>query len=189
MIWCNRDTRGRFLMLSAIIATHESERALVPTLAALVPGAVSGLVTEVLVADAGSRDATREVADVAGARFMSSSDPLGIRLKAAAASTRSPWLLFLRAGTVPEPAWLTAIERFIDEASPKPRAAAFRAQPTGGLRMFLRLMRPHPDQGLLIARPHYDAIGGHRAAKKAELDLMLRAGRIVLLPARAAAPR
>ena len=90
MIWCNRETRGRFLMLSAIIATHESERALVPTLAALVPGAVSGLVTEVLVADAGSRDATREVADVAGARFMSSSDPLGIRLKAAAASTRSP---------------------------------------------------------------------------------------------------
>jgi hypothetical protein len=189
MIWCNRDTRGRFLMLSAIIATHESERALVPTLAALVPGAVSGLVTEVLVTDADSRDATREVADVAGARFMSSSDPLGIRLKAAAASTRSPWLLFLRAGTVPEPAWLTAIERFIDEASPKPRAAAFRAQPTGGLRMFLRLMRPHPDQGLLIARPHYDAIGGHRAAKKTELDLMLRAGRIVLLPARAAAPR
>jgi hypothetical protein len=55
--------------------------------------------------------------------------------------------------------------------------------------MFLRLMRPRPDQGLLIARPHYDAIGGHRTAKKAELDLMRRAGRIVLLPARAAAPR
>ena len=29
-------------MLSAIIATHESERALVRTLAALVPGAMAG---------------------------------------------------------------------------------------------------------------------------------------------------
>ena len=40
-------------MLSAIIATHESERALVPTLAALVPGAISGFVTEVVAADGG----------------------------------------------------------------------------------------------------------------------------------------
>ena len=59
-------------MLSAIIATHESERALVPTLAALVPGAIAGLVSEVVVADAGSRDATAEVADVAGCRFIAS---------------------------------------------------------------------------------------------------------------------
>ena len=53
-------------MLSVIIATHESERALVPTLAALVPGAAAGLLAEVVVADAGSRDATAEVADIAG---------------------------------------------------------------------------------------------------------------------------
>ena len=64
-------------MLSAIISTHESERALVPTLAALVPGATAGLLGEVIVADAGSRDATAEVADIAGCRFMASSEPLG----------------------------------------------------------------------------------------------------------------
>ncbi len=50
-------------MLSVIVATHESERALVPTLAALVPGATAGLLGEVVVADAGSRDATAEVAE------------------------------------------------------------------------------------------------------------------------------
>ena len=87
-------------MLSAIIATSESERSLVPTLAALVPGAATGLIAEVVVADAGSRDATAEVADIAGCRFMASADPIGTRLRAAAASTRSPWLMFLRAGTV-----------------------------------------------------------------------------------------
>jgi hypothetical protein len=176
-------------MLSAIIATHESERALVPTLAALVPGAIAGLVTDVVVADGSSRDATREVADLAGCRFLSSPGALGERLKAAAHSTRTPWLLFLRAGTVPEPSWLTAVERYLDETRRKPRAAAFRAQTAGGLRVFLRLMRPRPDQGLLIARAHYDALGGHRAGAKADIDLMRRAGRIALLPARAAPPQ
>jgi len=95
-------------MLSVIIATLESERALVQTLAALVPGATAGLLGEVIVADAGSKDATAEVADIAGCRFVSSTDVLGARLKAAAVSTRTPWLMFLRAGTVPEPGWLTA---------------------------------------------------------------------------------
>ncbi len=57
-------------MISVVIATHESERLLVPTLAALVPGALAGVVREVIVADAGSRDDTAKVADVAGCRFM-----------------------------------------------------------------------------------------------------------------------
>ena len=48
-------------MFSIIIATHDSERALVPTLAALVPGATAGIVREVIVADGNSRDQTEEV--------------------------------------------------------------------------------------------------------------------------------
>ena len=66
-------------MLSAIIATHESEHALVPTLAALVPGVTAGLLGDVVITDAGSNDATADVAEVAGCRFMASSDPLGAR--------------------------------------------------------------------------------------------------------------
>ncbi|MEA2873185.1 MAG: hypothetical protein QOH67_3161, partial [Hyphomicrobiales bacterium] len=45
-------------MFSVIVATYDSERALVPTLAALVPGATAGIVREVIVADGGSRDET-----------------------------------------------------------------------------------------------------------------------------------
>ena len=113
-------------MLSAIIATDESERTLVPTLAALVSGATAGLLGEVIVADAGSRDATAEVADIAGCRFISSTEPLGARLKAAAASTRTPWLLFLRAGCVPEPGWVAAADSFMEAAD---RSTARRAPP------------------------------------------------------------
>src|SRR6202142_570132 len=102
------------VMLSAIIATHQSEPALGPTLAALVPGATAGLLGEVIVADAGSTDATAAVADIAGCRFMASGEPLGARLRAAAASTRAPWLMFLRGGCVPGPDWVEAAERFIE---------------------------------------------------------------------------
>lgn len=177
-------------MLSAIISAHESERALVPTLAALVPGATAGLLGEVVVTDAGSRDATAEVADIAGCRFMASSEPLGARLKAAAASTRTPWLMFLRAGCVPEPGWVEAAERFI-EATDRldgDRAAVFR--PPGvadllrpGLAELIALVRvtlgggARAEQGLLIARRHYESIGGHPDGADAEAALLRRIGR------------
>ena len=177
-------------MLSAIIATHESERALVPTLAALVPGATAGLLGEVIVADAGSKDATAEVADIAGCRFMASGEPLGARLRAAAASTRAPWLMFLRAGCVPGLDWVEAAEHFIEaiDRLDSARAAVFR--PPGvadllrpGLAELIALLRvtlgggPRPEQGLLIARRHYDALGGHPDGADAEAAMLRRIGR------------
>ena len=185
-------------MLSAIIATHESERMLVPTLSALVPAVAAGLLGEVVVADAGSRDATAEVAEIAGCRFISSSEPLGVRLKSAALQTRAPWLLFLRAGMVPEPGWIAAAERFMQAAdmADKPRAAVFR--PPGvadlmrpGLREILALLRvtlggaPRPEQGLLISRRFYETLGGHSGADDAEAALLRKLGRrrIVMLAA------
>jgi glycosyltransferase involved in cell wall biosynthesis len=57
-------------MLSVVIPTHDSGYLLLPTLAALVAGAAAGLVREVIVADAGSQDATAEIADAAGCRLL-----------------------------------------------------------------------------------------------------------------------
>ena len=48
-------------MISVVIPTHESERALAHTLAALVPGALDGVLREVIVADGGSKDGTAKV--------------------------------------------------------------------------------------------------------------------------------
>lgn len=188
-------------MLSVIIAAYESERALVPTLAALVPGVTGGLLGEVIVADAGSRDATAEVAEIAGCRFMASTAPLGTRLKAAAESTRTPWLLFLRAGIVPEPGWVAAAERFMHAADllgNEARAGVFR--PPGvadllrpGLAELIDLMRvvlgggARPEQGLLIARHHYDSVGGHPKSDDAEATMLRRIGRrrLAMLPTNA----
>jgi len=178
-------------MLSVIIATHESERTLVPTLAALVAGATAGLLGEVIVADAGSRDATAEIADIAGCRIISSNAPLGTRLKAAVGSTRTPWLLFLRAGTVPELGWIAAADHFMqatDTLEDTMRAAVFRPPAAAdllrpGLSEVIALLRvalgggPKPEQGLLIARRFYDAIGGHPEHADAEAALLRRLGR------------
>ena len=192
-------------MLSVIIDTHESERALVRTLAALVPGATAGLIAEVVVADAGASDDTEEIADIAGCRFMRSNEPQGVRLKAAAETTRTPWLMFLRAGCVPEPGWIAASERFMqmnDLAEGAGRAAVFRppgvADPLrpglGELFNMLRLAcggRPGPEQGLLIAKRLYLALGGHPEGAEADAALLRKLGRrrIAMLPAVASATR
>ena len=178
-------------MLSAIISTQNSERSLVPTLSALVPAAAAGLLAEVVIADAGSRDATAEVADIAGCRFISSTEPLGVRLKAAAATMRSPWVMFLRAGAVPQPGWIEAADHFIQTTGlleDAGRAAVFRlpgrTDPCAqGFAELLALLRaalgggPRPEQGLLIARRLYDAIGGHSAGDDAETAILRRLGR------------
>ena len=190
---------GDSSMLSAIISTQNSERSLVPTLSALVPAAAAGLLAEVVIADAGSRDATADVADIAGCRFTSSTEALGIRLKAAAATVRSPWVMFLRAGAVPQPGWIEAADHFIQTTGlleDAGRAAIFRlpgltnaVRP--GFAELLAVVRaaiargPRPEQGLLIARRLYDAIGGHSPGDDAEAAILRRLGRqrLVVLPA------
>lgn len=173
-------------MLSVIIATLDSERALVRTLAALVPGATAGLVSEVIVADGGSRDDTEAVADIAGCIFQPGAAPLARRLNAAAAAARAPWLLFLRPGMVPDPGWSGDIRHFAEHDTSAGRAAVFRptasAQPP--LRAAAMLLkaalgaRPRPEQGLVISQQLYDTLGGHaETAADAEADLLRRIGR------------
>lgn len=189
-------------MITVIIPTIESERALVQTLAPLVAGATAGLVTEVIVADAGSVDATAEVADLAGCRYLVEDAPVGARLRMAAQDARGPWLLFLRPGTVPETGWIEAVERFIGAGRDTEQAAIFRRradelqQP--GLALALATLRDalvgaraSPDQGLLIARRLYDRLGGHAPHDMAEAALLKRLGRrrLALLSAAAQVAR
>src|SRR5258706_5675321 len=136
MIWWQTRSTASGSMLSVIIATHESERPLVRTLAALVPGAAAGLIREVIISDAGSRDDTAAVADVAGCDVIVASGSVGAGLKQAAQRAKAPWLLFLRPGTVPDADWIGEARTFIDEAErhgvAERRAATFRPAPQLG---------------------------------------------------------
>ena len=157
-------------MFSVIIPTKDSERPLVPTLAALVPGATAGIVREVIVADGGSRDETAGVADVAGCRFFTSSEPLGARLSAAAKDARGAWLMFLPPGAVPEPTWIDESIRFTESTDllGSPRSAVFALR-SGGFAALIRRLSgalPRPAQGLMLPKLLYDQVGGHRAAPR-----------------------
>jgi glycosyltransferase involved in cell wall biosynthesis len=188
-------------MLTVIIPTHNSERALVPTLAMLVPGALTGTVREVIVADDGSTDATSEVVDIAGCDIVVSKAPLAARLKSAAASARGNWLMFLRPGVVLDAAWLEEVTRVIENAVMRgtvdTHAAVFRRAPPDAGEPLTRQIAgmvaaavrgPHPDQGLLISRQCYDRVGGHRVeAAQPERDLLRRLGRRRIVTLRSAA--
>jgi len=163
-------------VFSIILATLDSERALVPTLAALVPGATAGIVREVIVADGGSRDSTQQVADIAGCEFLVSAEPPGTRLAAAARAARGDWLMFLQPGAVPAPTWIDETIAFVDRAGSAPRAAVF-ADEAGVLSALGRLLLPAPRQGLIIGKTVYRELGGHRAEAHAERALLRRIGR------------
>lgn len=177
-------------MLSVVIPTRNSERALVCTLAMLVSASVAGVVRDVVVADAGSRDETGEIADIAGCTLLVSGAPLATRLREAVAAARGSWLLFLRAGTVLEAGWGEEALRFTTDAERRGRAAAavFRAQPLAQagrsfaaqtLALLKEALRrtPAAEQGLMISREFYASVGGHRLeAGDPETDLLRRIG-------------
>ncbi len=172
-------------MLSVIIPTHNSEQALVRTLAALVSGATAGLISEVLIADGGSHDDTATVADVAGCDMLVHEAPLGRRLKLAAERARAPWLMFIQPGTVLIAPWIDEAIRFIEQPGPRVTAAVFRRSrgPQTALREALSSLRAalrtaQPEQGLLIAKPFYDQLGGHaESAADPQAELLRRIGR------------
>jgi cellulose synthase/poly-beta-1,6-N-acetylglucosamine synthase-like glycosyltransferase len=178
-------------MISVVIPTHESERLLAHTLAALVPGALDGLLREVIVADAGSKDDTAKVADVAGCRFMVLPGSRGERLAAAAAAARAEWLWFVLPGSIPGTGWIEEVGRFTRECELTGdglgQAAVFRTRPARGaspMAEVLALLRtalgakPKPSQSLLIPKSLYRSVGGYNAkAADPEADLLRRLGR------------
>jgi glycosyltransferase involved in cell wall biosynthesis len=189
-------------MLSVIIASENAERILGQTLAALVPGALAGIVNEVILADAGSSDGTAMIAESVGCRIEIAAAPLGLRLKRAAAVARTAWLLFLRPGLVLDSTWVEEASRFIQASElggrADARAAAFRppgeadgfaAMLAEGLALILAALggRARPQQGLLISKSLYERLGGHHGeAADPETDFLRRLGRrrIALLRSR-----
>lgn len=176
-------------MLSVIIPTEGAEHPVVATLASLVPGAATGVVREVLLVDRGDNGVIERVADVAGCRFLPFDGSRAAALAAGAQQARSPWLMFLRAGAVLDHGWIDETVQFIQRVSDseRPRAGVFRYARSpysdrslrDRLKSIGRLVAgPFADQGLLIARDHYERLGGHAPnARNAEAQLLRQLGR------------
>ena len=176
-------------MLSVIIPTEGVEQSAVATLAALVPGAAAGVIKEVILVDRAGTGVIERVADIAGCRFLPCQGTRAAALAAGARQDRSPWLMFLHAGAVLDSGWIEETTQFIQGVSNsgRPRAGIFRYArspyaDTGfrdGLKFVARMITgPSADQGLLIARDHYERLGGHAPdARRSEARLLRQLGR------------
>jgi Glycosyl transferase family 2 len=176
-------------MLSVIIPTEGAEQPTVATLAALVPGAAAGLIREVLLVDRAGTDVIERVADVAGCRFLAFEGSHAAALAAGARQARSPWLMFLHAGAVLDSGWIDETTQFIQRVSgsDRPRAGIFRyarspyaeTRLRDGFKFVARMIAgPSSEQGLLIARDHYDRLGGYLPdARRSEAKLLRQLGR------------
>lgn len=176
-------------MLSVIIPTEGVEQPAVATLAALVPGAAAGIIREVVLVDRTGNGVIERVADVAGCSFLAFDGTRAAAMAAGARAARSSWLMFLHPGAVLDHGWIDETAQFIQNVSNsgRPRAAVFRyarspyseTRLRDGLKFVARLIAgPSAEQGLLIARDHYERLGGYRAdARRSETRLLRQLGR------------
>jgi len=177
--------------ISVIIPTLNAAATLQSTLQTL------GKIDEIVVMDAGSRDATRERASENGARVIISERGRGQQLARGVEAAANEWLLLLHADTRLTPDWRDEARRHmnhdpdkaayfrfaLDSTNPKARrlerAVAWRCRV---------LALPYGDQGLLIHRDTLRSIGGIRPIPLMEdVDLVTRLGRRRLVGLHAAA--
>jgi rSAM/selenodomain-associated transferase 2 len=176
--------------IAVVIPTlHEADRVERAIESARAPG------VEIIVADGGSRDATRERAVAAGARVVSGPPGRARQLETGARSTNAEAILFLHADTRLPAGWLGAVEGALADRAVVGGAFSFRFAEPGlalravewGVRARLALGGlPYGDQALFARRSALEAIGGvPQAPIMEDLDLvraLRRQGRLVLLP-------
>jgi glycosyltransferase involved in cell wall biosynthesis len=167
-------------MISVIIPTLNAGRLLPPTFQCLFDAAVDGLVSEVIVSDCGSTDATLAIADAAGATVIEAGR--GQQRLAGALAANKPWLLFLEPGHAIERGWEEEVRSFI--AQGESRAAAFRMRAGNGMRPRLRegiaalrfrlSGRPQRGQPLLVPARLLEKGGGLASRPRGDLTELMR---------------
>lgn len=182
-------TLQEHIQISVVIPALNAAEELPGTLAALAGLALIG---EIVVVDGGSHDDTVAVANAAGARVFEAPRGRGEQLAAGAAAADGQWLLFLHADCRPLAGWEDAVRAFITAsvdaagyfalALDDPAPAARRLEGLVAWRCRV-LALPYGDQGLLIHRRLYDAVGRYAALPLMEdVEFARRLGRARLRP-------
>lgn len=154
--------------ISVIVPTLNAEAALAGCLGALMEGLEQSLIRELIVSDGGADGATGAVAQAWGATVLHGPASRGGQLQRGVDASSGEWLLIIHADTVLRAGWTEAVREHLSDPE---KAGWFRlafdhaSMPAGlvaswaNLRSHLGL--PYGDQGLLIHRRLYDAVGGY----------------------------
>lgn len=173
------------MTLSVVMPALNAAKVLPGTLEAVF--AEPDLVHEVLVSDGGSDDGGPAIAASHGCRVLTGPRGRGAQLARGADAASGDWLLFLHADTRLSPGWGEAVRRHA--AGSPGKAASFRFMLDDASKAARRLERlvawrvgalglPYGDQGLLVSRSLYDAVGGYAPLPLMEdVDLVRRIGR------------
>ncbi|MEM6477958.1 MAG: TIGR04283 family arsenosugar biosynthesis glycosyltransferase [Pseudomonadota bacterium] len=154
--------------ISIIIPTLNAETELPGAIAALMEGLEAGLIRELIISDGGSSDGTMQIAEAAGAEWISGDPSRGGQLRRGAETARADWLLFLHADTQLAPGWTEAVSAHMAAGGAGYFWLRFRAVGIGAWQTarwanlrsrFFGLA--YGDQGLLIRRTEYAAAGGY----------------------------
>jgi rSAM/selenodomain-associated transferase 2 len=175
--------------ISVVIPTLNAAPQLAACLGALVEGLEAGLIRELIVSDGGSQDDTTTLADAWGAQVISGPASRGGQLVRGVAEAQGSWLLVLHADTVLQDGWASVV---VDHLQSNDRAGWFCLRFDRGGRFVAgwanfrsHLGLPYGDQGLLMPRALYDAVGGYADQPLMEDVAMARAlrGKLVRLDA------
>jgi rSAM/selenodomain-associated transferase 2 len=154
--------------ISVIVPTLNAEPALAACFGALMEGLEAGLIRELIVSDGGSTDATGAAAQAWGATVVTGAPSRGGQLRRGIAAAQGDWLLIVHADTVLARGWTEAVRAQLlapDTAGwfrlmfdQRGFAAGFVA---GWANLRSRAGLPYGDQGLLLHRSLYEAVGGY----------------------------
>jgi hypothetical protein len=141
-------------MISVMMDCGADDARLAMTLAALVPGAVDGILRDVTLFDRDMDEATRRVADHAGVNVAS---PAAFHETIARA--RGDWLLLVEPGARPMDGWIEACEAHLARGPGKVAVARFNRSKLDRPSFFQRFgaIRHALSEGLLL--PKAQAIG------------------------------
>lgn len=156
--------------ISIVIPTLNAAAELPGTMASLAEGLDAGLIRELIVTDGGSTDDTRHMAEAAGAEWITGAPGRGGQLQRGVTASAGAWVLVIHADTQLSAGWSAAVLQHLQD---KPKSAGyfklrFRSEglaPAVVARWANRRSKwfglPYGDQGLLVPRVLYDAVGGY----------------------------